>query len=183
MRWKRLLLLIPALAVVAAANLRWVCTVRVDGIPLSGSWTPQSIERAERLALEAAGEVARGDTALPYIETEARLSLLPASGDVTELAEVMLCSCEGVCRAWAVSVDGNFLGWAEDISALSESMEGVIGSQIPYTATRAGFDAEISIEPAAIPSGWETDIDELSGAVRKLARVFYETPDGALRYA
>ena len=172
MRWKRLLLLIPALAVVAAANLRWVCTVRVDGIPLSGSWTPQSIERAERLALEAAGEVARGDTALPYIETEARLSLLPASGDVTELAEVLLCSCEGVCRAWAVSVDGNFLGWAEDISALSES-----------TATRAGFDAEISIEPAAIPSGWETDIDELSGAVRKLARVFYETPDGALRYA
>ena len=159
MRWKRLLLLIPALAVVAAANLRWVCTVRVDGIPLSGSWTPQSIERAERLAL------------------------LPASGDVTELAEVLLCSCEGVCRAWAVSVDGNFLGWAEDISALSESMEGVIGSQIPYTATRAGFDAEISIEPAAIPSGWETDIDELSGAVRKLARVFYETPDGALRYA
>lgn len=104
-------------------------------------------------------------------------------GDVTELAEVLLCSCEGVCRAWAVSVDGNFLGWAEDISALSESMEGVIGSQIPYTATRAGFDAEISIEPAAIPSGWETDIDELSGAVRKLARVFYETPDGALRYA
>ena len=67
MRWKRLLLLIPALAVVAAANLRWVCTVRVDGIPLSGSWTPQSIERAERLALEAAGEVARGDTALPYV--------------------------------------------------------------------------------------------------------------------
>ena len=29
----------------------------------------------------------------------------------------------------------------------------------------------------------DRDIDELSGAVRKLARVFYETPDGALRYA
>ena len=35
-KWK-LLLFIPALLLVAAANLRMVCTVRVDGVPVDGS--------------------------------------------------------------------------------------------------------------------------------------------------
>lgn len=38
-KWK-LLLFIPALLLVAAANLRPVCTVRVDGVPVEGSWSP-----------------------------------------------------------------------------------------------------------------------------------------------
>ncbi len=181
-KWK-LLLFIPALLLVAAANLRTVCTVRVDGVPVEGSWSPRGIERAEALALGMAEEVARGGTALPDIEVSRSLSVLPASGDERELAEAILCSCQGVQRAWALSVDGEFLGWAEDISALSETMEGVIGVQIPVTAIRAGFDAEISIEPAAIPEGWQTDVDTLSRRLHELARVFYVTPDGAMRYA
>lgn len=181
-KWK-LLLFIPALLLVAAANLRPVCTVRVGGVPVEGSWSPGSIERAGRLALGMAEEIARGGTALPDIEVSRSLSIFPASGDENELAEAILCSCEGVQRAWALSVDGCFLGWAEDISALSETMETVIGMQIPVSAIRAGFDADISIEPAAIPSGWQTDVDTLSRQLHELARVFYVTPDGAVRCA
>ncbi len=181
-KWK-LLLLIPALLLVAAANLRTVCTVKVDGRPVEGTWSRRSIARAERLALGMAEEVARGGTALPELETASRLTLLPATGSELELAKEILYSCDGVLRAWALSVDGRFLGWAEDVSALSETMETVIGVQIPVSAVRAGFDSDISIEPAVIPEGWQTDVDTLSRQLHELARVFYVTPDGAVRYA
>ena len=183
MRKLKLLLFIPALLLAAAATLRPVCTVKVDGLPVEGLWTRRSVERAADLALGMAEELARGGTALPDIETQTRLTLFPAEGDENELAETILYACEGVSRAWALRVDGQFLGWTDDISALSETMEGVIGTQIPVTAVRAGFDAEISVEPAAIPEGWQSDIDELSLSLRRAARVFYVTPDGAVRYA
>ena len=117
------------------------------------------------------------------METEARLSLLPARGDVTELTEAILYSAGGVERAWAVSVDGVELGRAGDISALSESLEDIIGTQIPHTAVSAGFDTDIAIRAVAIPEGTESDLTELTAAIRGLARVYYVTPDGAQRYA
>ena len=125
----------------------------------------------------------RGATALPEVETEARLSLLPARGDVTELTEAILYSADGVERAWAVSVDGVELGRAGDISALSESLEDIIGTQIPHAAVSAGFDTDIAIRAVAIPEGTESDLTELTAAIRGLARVYYVTPDGAQRYA
>lgn len=180
---KKAALLLCALLLVAAANLRLVYTVSVDGRPLEGSWSRQSLENAERAAMAAAEEVARGESCLPQLETRARLSLLPARGEVAELTEAILYSAGGVQQAWAVSVDGVELGRVSDISVLSEELEGIIGSQIPHAAVSAGFDADISIRPIAIPEGTESDLMELSGAIRGLARVYYVTPDGAQRYA
>lgn len=179
---KKAALLLCALGLVAAANLKLVYSVSVDGQPLEGSWTRESLENARRAAYAAAEEISRLDTALPEIETEARLSLLPAHGDILELTEAIIYSCDGVDMAWAVSVDGVELGCATDISALSETLEGIIGTQIPHTAVSAGFDTDISIRAVAIPEGSESDLTELSGAIRGLARVYYVTPDGAQRY-
>jgi len=180
---KKAALLLVSLLLVAAANLRLVYSVSVDGAPLEGSWSRQSVENAYDAAMAAAEEVARGGAVPPELETEARLSILPARGEVSELAEAILCSAGGVEMAWAVSVDGVELGCVGDISALSEQLESVIGSQIPHSAVSAGFDANIAIRPLAIPEGTQSDLTELSGAIRGLARVYYVTPDGAQRYA
>lgn len=180
---KKAALLLVSLLLVAAANLRLVYSVSVDGAPLEGSWSRQSVENAYDAAMAAAEEVARGGAVPPELETEARLSILPARGEVSELAEAILCSAGGVEMAWAVSVDGVELGCVGDISALSEQLESVIGSQIPHSAVSAGFDANIAIRPLAIPEGTQSDLTELSGAIRGLARVYYVTPDGARRYA
>lgn len=181
---KKAALLVCALLLVTAANLKLVYSVSVDGRALEGSWSRRSLENAQRAAYAAAEEVARGATALPEVETEARLSLLPARGDVTELTEAILYSAGGVERAWAVSVDGVELGRAGDISALSESLEDIIGTQIPHAAVSAGFvDTDIAIRAVAIPEGTESDLTELTSAIRGLARVYYVTPDGAQRYA
>lgn len=180
---KKAVLLVCALLLVTAANLKLVYSVSVDGRALEGSWSRRSLENAQRAAYAAAEEVARGATARPEVETEARLSLLPARGDVTELTEAILYSAGGVEQAWAVSVDGVELGRAEDISALSESLEDIIGTQIPHTAVSAGFDTDITIRAVAIPEGTESDLTELTAAIRGLARVYYVTPDGAQRYA
>lgn len=183
MQLKKALLLLGALGLVAAANLRLVYSVSVDGQPLEGSWTRQDLERAQQAAYAAAEEVSRTETALPELETEARLSLLPARGEVAELTEAILYSAEGVDKAWAVSVDGVELGSVTDISALSETLEVIIGTQIPHTAVSAGFETDIAIRAVAIPEGTDSDLSELSGAIRGLARVYYVTPDGAQRYA
>ena len=147
---KKAALLVCALLLVTAANLKLVYSVSVDGRALEGNWSRRSLENAQRAAYAAAEEVARGATALPEVETEARLSLLPARGDVTELTEAILYSAGGVERAWAVS---------------------------------AGFDTDIAIRAVAIPEGTESDLTELTAAIRGLARVYYVTPDGAQRYA
>lgn len=183
MQLKKALLLLGALGLVAAANLRLVYSVSVDGQPLEGSWTRQDLENAQRAAYAAAEEVSRTETALPELETEARLSLLPARGEVAELTEAILYSAEGVDKAWAVSVDGVELGSVTDISALSETLEVIIGTQIPHTAVSAGFETDIAIRAVAIPEGTDSDLSELSGAIRGLARVYYVTPDGAQRFA
>lgn len=183
MQLKKALLLLGALGLVAAANLRLVYSVSVDGQPLEGSWTRQDLENAQRAAYAAVEEVSRTETALPELETEARLSLLPAHGEVAELTEAILYSAEGVDKAWAVSVDGVELGSVTDISALSETLEVIIGTQIPHTAVSAGFETDIAIRAVAIPEGTDSDLSELSGAIRGLARVYYVTPDGAQRYA
>ena len=75
------------------------------------------------------------------------------------------------------------LGSVTDISALSETLEVIIGTQIPHTAVSAGFETDIAIRAVAIPEGTDSDLSELSGAIRGLARVYYVTPDGAQRYA
>ena len=160
---KKAALLLVSLLLVAAANLRLVYSVSVDGAPLEGSWSRQSVENAYDAAMAAAEEVARGGAVPPELETEARLSILPARGEVSELAEAILCSAGGVEMAWAVSVDGVELGCVGDISALSEQLESVIGSQIPHSAVSAGFDANIAIRPLAIPEGTQSDLTELSG--------------------
>lgn len=180
---KKAALLFAALLVAAAANLRLVYSVSVDGAPLEGSWSRRSLENAYDAAMAAAEEVSRGGAVPPELETEARLSILPARGDETELTQAILCAAGGVELAWAVSVDGVELGRVGDISALSEELEGVIGSQIPHSAVSAGFDSEVAIRPVAIPEGTQSDLTELSGAIRGLARVYYVTPDGAQRYA
>lgn len=180
---KKAALLVCALLLVTAANLKLVYSVSIDGQALEGSWSRRSLENAQRAAYAAAEEVSRGATALPEVETRARLSLLPARGDVTELTEAILYSADGVDRAWAVSVDGVELGRAGDISALSESLENIIGTQIPHTAVSAGFDTDIAVWAVAIPEGSESDLMELTAAIRGLARVYYVTPDGAQRYA
>ena len=180
---KKAALLVCALLLVTAANLKLVYSVSIDGQALEGSWSRRSLENAQRAAYAAAEEVSRGATALPEVETRARLSLLPARGDVTELTEAILYSADGVDRAWAVSVDGVELGRVGDISALSESLENIIGTQIPHTAVSAGFDTDIAVRAVAIPEGSESDLMELTAAIRGLARVYYVTPDGAQRYA
>lgn len=180
---KKAVLLICALLLVTAANLKLVYSVSVDGQALEGSWSRWSLENAQRAAYAAAEEVSRGGTELPELETEARLSLLPARGDVRELTEAILYASGGVEQAWAVSVDGVELGRVGDISALSEELEVIIGTQVPHTAVSAGFDTDIAIRPVAIPEGTESDLMELSRAIRGLARVYYVTPDGAQRYA
>ena len=180
---KKAALLVCALLLVTAANLKLVYSVSVDGRALEGSWSRRSLENAQRAAYAAAEEVARGATTLPEGETEARRSLLPARGDVTELTEAILCSAGGVERAWAVRVDGVELGRAGDISALSESLEDIIGTQIPHAAVSAGFDTDIAIRAEDITAGTESDLTELTAAIRGLTRVYYVTPDGAQRYA
>ena len=90
------LLLLVSLLLVAVANLRLVYSVSVDGAPLEGSWSRQSVENAYDAAMAAAEEVARGGAVPPELETEARLSILPARGEVSELAEAILCSAGGV---------------------------------------------------------------------------------------
>lgn len=180
---KKAAMLLFALLLAAAANLRLVYSVSVDGVPLEGSWTRRSVESAYEAAMAAAEEVSRGAAVPPELDTEARLSLLPAHGEVPELAEAILCASGGVERAWALSVDGVELGRVPDISVLSERLESVIGTQVPHSAVSAGFDSEVDIRPLAIPEGTESDLDRLTAAVRGLARVYYVTPDGALRYA
>ena len=54
MQLKKALLLLGALGLVAAANLRLVYSVSVDGQPLEGSWTRQDLENAQRAAYAAA---------------------------------------------------------------------------------------------------------------------------------
>jgi hypothetical protein len=126
---KKAALLLVSLLLVAAANLRLVYSVSVDGAPLEGSWSRQSVENAYDAAMAAAEEVARGGAVPPELETEARLSILPARGEVSELAEAILCSAGGVEMAWAVSVDGVELGCVGDISALSEQLETTLRRQ------------------------------------------------------
>ena len=181
--WKKAALAAFALVVLAAAYVRPVYTVKVDGVPLPGSWSLSDISGASRMAEAAAAEIARAGTAVPAPDTQLHLSILPGSGDTVELARGLLAATPGVSRAWRVSVDGLDIGLTADGSALGETVLEYIAQSAPADCVSAVLENELELSEVYIPSGRADDLMELSGRLRSLTRVCYTTSSGELIYA
>ncbi len=181
--WKKTVLSLAAVIVLAAAYVRPVYSVELGGVGLPGSWDRASIRRAAELARAAGEELSRSGAEPAGLTAHMRLSLKPAEGDAQELARAMLAEYPGVDRVWEVRVDGIEVGLAADRSALGEVLMAAIAEASPPDSLRTGFDSEIALREVFVTEGNFTDLMDISGRIRSLARVTYVSPDGELHYA
>ncbi len=183
MLWKKLMVSLGALVVLAAAYMRPVCTVSVGGVELPGVWTREEVREAEREALGALAELSRSGSELAQMETRTSFWLLPQTADKLELVRALLAATDGVQRAWNVSVDGVDIGRTDDASALSEVVLAYIAERAPAGCISAGLASSLELTEVFVPEGATDDVMELSARLRNLTRVSYTMGDGSVVYA
>ena len=138
------------------------------------------------------GEESFGKLGQEYTTEQGQKWARNAMMNVLAVLERDLGSLDRICSFdKAAELDGK--SWPDGCIQLTATLQGLAFATHAQTATattgggkatlRAGFDTDIAIRAVAIPEGTESDLTELTAAIRGLARVYYVTPDGAQRYA
>ena len=100
--WKKMLLLVFALCLMAAANVESRCTVSVCGKELDGLYSPGQVRRACLAAGLAAEEIVRGEAVPPVPVIRQSLRFCRVSGSIPALTDAILRGVDEVDITYSV---------------------------------------------------------------------------------
>ena len=177
---RRALILLAALVLLLAANLRPSYSVTVAGAQLPGCYGLRQTERCAALARETAEEILGREPLLPEPELHLRLSLGGADGDDARLTDALLRATPGVAVAEEVRVNGIRLGTVADGQTLVRALERSIRGQMPNAAVVGNLSGELQIQTVYSRSGQETNYDDMILLITGMAPVVYVDANGKL---
>lgn len=178
MRLKSAALCLSSAALLLAISLHPACAVYVEGRRQPGLWSYEALRSAERMARAASEEVARGESALPPLNSRTVLTLLPPQGEARGLALTLLDGSAGVDAAWRVLFEGEELGKVTDDSAMLETVESVMATRAAPDAACIALEGELRLSPVYIPVGTASEPALLMQALRERSRVVSVFSDG-----
>ncbi|MBR3475298.1 MAG: hypothetical protein IKH34_09595 [Oscillospiraceae bacterium] len=174
------LILLGALLLMLAANLRPVYGVSVAGRELPGRYARRQTERCAALARKAAEEILGTAEAVPTPELHLHLSLRPAAGDEAVLTDALLCSTEGVAVSDEVRVNGTRLGTVADREALRIALDRSIRRQMPMAAVSGSIRGHLEYRRVYTRAGGDTPLSDMVLLITGMAPVVYVDADGKL---
>ena len=178
--FKRLLLLLLALCLTAAAHLRPDREFLLDGGETL-SCSPHAARLALQAAEAAAEEILPGRAAPPRLRQRLRLTLCARSEDPRPLADAILRETEGIVVRDEVRVSGRRLGFVADGAALREAIGTYIAGTLPTWACGGVLSGELTIRSCYTREGYLTPDKDMILLVTGMAPVFYF--DGMGKYA
>ena len=177
MRWK-LLLLLPALLMTAAANLRLQWDCELAGETLAEGCAGFAVQRAERAAQAAAEEILPGEASLPEARLHLRLRLHPGRASAPELTDALLRATPGVALREYVLLGDRRVGAVTDAAAFREKLRGYIDNTVPDWAWGGVLSKPLRTERCYGRTGFASTPSDMVLLVTGLAPVFYYDAEG-----
>ena len=177
MRW-RLLLLLPALLLTAAANLRLQWDCELAGEALAKGCAGFAVQKALRAARTAAEEILPGEAALPEPRLHLRLRLRPGRADAPELADGLLCATPGVALREFVLLGDKRVGAVSDAAAFRKGLRRYIDNTVPDWAWGGVLSKPLRIERCYGRTGFASTPGDMVLLVTGMAPVFYYDAEG-----
>ena len=181
--WKKLLLLVLAAGLTAAANTRMCCSVKIDGQELDGVYSPGAVTLGRHVAALTADEIVREDAEYPELRRHYSLCLGRPSGTVAALSDAVLRRTGGVDITDGVYVDGERLGAVEDGELLCRRLSEFITNQLPLWADAGDISGDLDIYSQYSRAGELTDVDDMVLLISGMAPVYYYDYDGHISRA
>lgn len=173
-------ILLGALLLLFAANLRPVYAVSAAGQELPGLYARRQAERCAALARETAEEILGNDAAVPEPELRLRLSLRPPAGDEAALTDALLRATEGIAVSDEVIVNGTRLGTVPDGEALRLALDRSIRGQMPLAAVSGSISGRMEFRRVYTRAGRDTPTKDMILLVTGMAPVVYVDANGKL---
>lgn len=173
-------ILMAALLLMLAANLRTGYAVTVAGETLPGRYGKGQTERCLDLARETAEEILGDSAAVKPPELRLRLGFSRGEGDEALLADALLRATEGITVSQEVLVNGDRLGTVQDGEALRRALERSIRSQMPLAAVSGSISGRISLRPVYTREGGDTSLSDMVLLITGRAPVVYVDKNGKL---
>ena len=177
---RRALILLAALVLLLAANLRPSYSVTVAGTQLPGRYGLRQTERCAALARETAEEILGREPLLPEPELHLRLSLGGADGDDARLTDALLRATPGVAVAEEVRVNGIRLGTVADGQTLVRALERSIRGQMPLAAVSYSISGQLELRRVYTRAGSCTPDSDMILLITGMAPVVYVDANGKL---
>ena len=177
---KRLGLLALALLCLLAANLNLSYRVSVNGRPVEGLYSAETVRRCENAAMEAAEEILQGPAKAPALTRRMHLGLGREDGNERELTDTLLRSVSGVTLSDCVIVNGTRLGTVRDGEALMEKLRQSIRGQMPNAAVFGNISGRVQIQKIYSRAGHDTPDEDMILLITDMAPVVYVDKDGKL---
>ena len=172
------LMYIPALVLMAAANLNVCCDISVNGSELSGSYSPACANECMRVSALAAEEICVGRAEMPELKMHTHLTLIPPENNRQEFTDSVLRETEGITLLKSVFVKGKRLGSVSAECDIRELLRQNIVSQQPNSAVYGIYSGEIIIEQCYGRTSSEADSSDMVLLVSGMAPVMYYDSGG-----
>lgn len=174
---KKSFILIAALLVLTAANIRCGYRVTVEDISLPELYSKREIEFCRETAAETARELC-GTSHLPEITARRRFVLTAPDGDERALTDAILRRTDGVSVLCGVYVDDRRLGCVRNGDMLSYLLERNIDAQMPNAAVSGSYSGEIILKTEYCAEGSETAYSDMLLLIEGAAPVIYIDKNG-----
>lgn len=175
---KKVSLLLAALLLCAAANLRIRWDVELMGETLALGCSAEAADRAERAAREAAEEILPGRAALPETRRHLRLTLRRPANQAPGLADALLRATPGVALRQYVCLGDRRVGAVTDAAAFRSSLCRYIDNTVPDWARGGVLSSPVHIERCYGRTGYASTPGDMVLLVTGIAPVLYYDAEG-----
>lgn len=178
--YKKVIILLLALAFAVGANMDICCSVSMDGQELEGLYSPFAADKSMEAAAAAAEELLEVPAVLPRMTKHYRLSLRPAEGDARDISDAALRAVSGVRLADGVFVNGVYMGSVEDGTELFFHLREFILNQMPNAAVFGNISGKATVRKMYSRASRMTDYDDMVLLISGMAPVIYVDENGKL---
>ncbi|MCR5577462.1 MAG: hypothetical protein K6F56_10675 [Oscillospiraceae bacterium] len=175
---KKTMLLLAALLLCAAANLRVQYDVEVAGETLALGCSAGAVKRAEDAARAAAEEILPRNAALPEAKRRLRLTLRKPAEEARPLTDALLRATEGVALRENVILGDRRIGAVTDAAAFRARLRGYIENTVPDWAWGGVLSKPLRIERCWGRTGYASTPGDMVLLVTGVAPVLYYDAEG-----
>ena len=175
---KKALLLLAALLLCAAANLRAQWDYEVAGETLALGCSARVARRAEEAARCAAEEILAGKAALPEAKRHMHLTLRRPAEDAPALTEALLRATPGVALRETVYLGDRRVGAVTDAAAFRRSLRAYIENTVPDWAWGGMLPQPLRVERSWGRTGYASTPGDMVLLVTGIAPVLYYDAEG-----
>ena len=176
--FKKGLLLLAALLLCAAANLRVQWDYEVAGETLALGCSVRAARRAEEAARSAAEEILAEKAALPEIRRHLRLTLRKPAAAAPALTDALLRATPGVALRETVYLGDTRVGAVTDAAAFRQRLRSYIENTVPDWAWGGVLSKPLRIERRWGRTGYASTPGDMVLLVTGIAPVLYYDAEG-----